>query len=333
MNELEQKVAQLKAMTPDELDDLDFYKFGYQAYLVYEAEKLMPKKEGTMKGVTPYNSFTLYQEADAIANVNGKPYLATKQEDPDDEDDKGLYVWAFSRPEDSSSIDYSSYTQDKAEAIADFKEFLTKKESSGLYLIEGILNIEESPRYNDEELPLGELAYISQEALKRSFVFLGKTAKEVLVYEKQDFSGFTAGLLNKDKSLAHFLDIKTRKNAYPTTPSQLSPDYHQVSWVIIAKDFEQFGYTRNVYMLVAQHYDLVSDHEQYLGAKKLWQSLARSGVINVYVFDGFETKDYVRDESGNLVKYNGTNINEKKIWGDSIKYNSVLLVATTKELI
>lgn len=144
MNELEQKVAQLKAMTPDELDNLDVYKFGYQAFLVYEAEKLMPKKEGTMKGVTFSNSFALYQEADAIANVNGKPYLATKQEDPDDEDDEGLYVWAFSRPEDSSSIDYSSYTQDKTEAIADFKKFLTKKESSGLHLIEGILNIESS---------------------------------------------------------------------------------------------------------------------------------------------------------------------------------------------
>jgi hypothetical protein len=123
-NDLSAKVAELKAMTADERDNLDVYAYGYRAYQAYEAETMMPKKEGTMRTVTENNSFTLYQEADALANVNGKPYLATKQEDPDDENDEGLFVWRFDDPFDPDAPGFDSAFADKADAIAEFKAHL-----------------------------------------------------------------------------------------------------------------------------------------------------------------------------------------------------------------
>jgi len=98
---------------------------------VYEAEKMMPKKEDTMKMVTDNNSFALYQDADAIANIGGKPYLATKQEDPDDEDDdEGLIVWRFDEPHDPTGAGFTTDFSDKAEAIKQFKEYLHARKSA-----------------------------------------------------------------------------------------------------------------------------------------------------------------------------------------------------------
>lgn len=118
---------EIKAMTPDQRDNLDVYEFGYRGYVLYEAEAMMPKKVNTMKAVTANNSFTLWQEADAVANIDGKAWLATKQEDPDDDNDEGLMVWAFSSPDDADKREYTTAFADKADAIEDFRARLASE--------------------------------------------------------------------------------------------------------------------------------------------------------------------------------------------------------------
>jgi hypothetical protein len=120
--ELREKVDRLKAMSSDERDNMDIYKEGlYPAYVLYEAEEMMPKKEDSMKGVNEVNSFALYQEADAIANVGGRPFLASREEDMDDEEKT---VWSFTNPANYISSGFLSDWNDKKEAIAQFKAHL-----------------------------------------------------------------------------------------------------------------------------------------------------------------------------------------------------------------
>jgi len=185
-------------------------------------------------------------------------------------------------------------------------------------LIETIERLNEMPKYSDDDLPLGNLAQISMDSLSKSYSILGNVAQNAIqVYEKNSGTGFIAGF-ERHNNFNHFLDIGTRRTSYPVVPHNLSPDYHQVSSVIVAEGFEQRGYTKEVYNLIAKKYDLVSDNEQYRLAKLLWQSLARNSSVNVYVFS---------DNKYSL--YDGSNINEKEIWG-GVDKRSTLLVASTK---
>jgi hypothetical protein len=120
------------------------------------------------------------------------------------------------------------------------------------------------------------------------------------------------------------LNISTRTTSYPVEPTNLSKNYHQVAWVNVAKGQEQQGYTKAVYNLIAQKTDLVSDHKQYGLAKDLWKSLAKSPNIGVYVF---EKDDYIRDSDGNVVKYNGLNIDDETIWGNHDKQFTLLVAS------
>jgi hypothetical protein len=123
------------------------------------------------------------------------------------------------------------------------------------------------------------------------------------------------------------LDISTRRAAYPVGPTQLE-NYQQVTMVRVADGMNFAGIAKQTYNEIAKRVDLVSDHEQYLGGKAIWDSLARESDVNVYVFDG---DDYVR-EDGKPLKYNGQNVSSDKIWGQAPEHKRVLLVATAKEL-
>jgi hypothetical protein len=185
---------------------------------------------------------------------------------------------------------------------------------------EAIERLNEMPKYTNDELPLGQLSQISMTSLSKSYSLLGSVAGNMIqVYEKNTGTGFIAGF-ERSGNFNHFLDIGTRRIAYPVLPTGLSSDYHQVSSVLVSEGLEQRGYTKEVYNLVAKKYDLVSDWEQYGLAKQLWQSLARNSGVNVYVFSG-----------GYYHRYDGQNISEKEIWG-GMERASTLLVATTKNM-
>ena len=187
-------------------------------------------------------------------------------------------------------------------------------------LVETIERLNEMPKYTQDDLPLGKLSHISMSSLSKSYSLLGSVAENVIqVYEKNTGTGFIAGF-ERSENFNHFLDIGTRQTVYPVEPIGLSTDHHQVSSVLVAEGFEQRGYTKEVYNLIATKYDLVSDWEQYGLAKMLWKSLARNSGVNVYVFS---------DDNYRL--YDGLNISEKEIWG-GMNRSSTLLVATTKNM-
>lgn len=119
---LRAKADELKNMSEEERDEVDIYDFGYRAYVLYEAEKMMPKKDGAFKTVSSSNSMSLYQEADAVVNVNNKPFLATKEEDPDDEE---RTIWNFVSAEESfyDKVITTDY-EEKEDAVAQLKQIL-----------------------------------------------------------------------------------------------------------------------------------------------------------------------------------------------------------------
>ena len=189
------------------------------------------------------------------------------------------------------------------------------------------MRISEMPYLHNDELPLGVELNISNDALERSYILLGSIRSGAIeVYEKSDSSGFIAGIKTSN-GLATFVDIKTRRKAYPVEPKNLH-NYHQVSMVIVGQDHAERGITREIYEFLAGRFDLVSDHEQYQVAKKLWQSLAKSKKINVYVWSG----DNWLLDGDNPKKYDGTNINSAEIWGRTIEYKTRLIVATKRDL-
>ena len=188
----------------------------------------------------------------------------------------------------------------------------------------------EAPYLNDEELPFTVIAKISKEALVRSYEKLVDIGEDISIFKKQNGPGFIAGKVI-DGHLSTFVTISARENIYPGAPTQLSK-FQQVSMVNISKEMSEQGITKSVYNSIAQHFDLISDHEQFLGAKGLWKSLARESSINVFIFD-CSKNDYFRDSINSVpLKYNGKNIDTNEIWGTSFNHKGILLVATTKEL-
>lgn len=185
----------------------------------------------------------------------------------------------------------------------------------------------EMPYLVDDELQYQVLAKISNTALKRSYQYLCKDG-EIEIFAG-DETGFIAGY-KRPNHLSTVVMISCRATAYPVVPTQLQ-NYQQVSMVNVSKEFADKGFTKSVYNQIAKTADFVSDHEQYLGAKGLWKSLARESDINVYVYDGHKG-DYIRDASGVILKYHSKNIEDKVIWGSSEMYRTVLLVTTSKEL-
>jgi hypothetical protein len=188
--------------------------------------------------------------------------------------------------------------------------------------------ITEAPYLNHEELPYKAISSISVNRLKQMYTKIGEVKAGVDVYQHQNGSVIAGKIVADDFILA--VSVSTRGQPYPIEPT-LIDNVLQVSMVNVVKGEEDKGLTKSVYNVIGSLVDLVSDHEQYLGAKGLWKSLARSSDVNVYVFDG-NKKDYVRNKNGQIVKYNGNNISDTTIWGSEIEFKTILLVATKKDL-
>jgi hypothetical protein len=142
----------LKTMSEAERDEISPYDYGYRGYALYEAEKLMPKKDGAFKTLTDNNSFVLHNEADAVVNINGKAYLATKEDDPDDEDDgKELKVWNFSDPTKRIDLGFTSAWLDKEEAVKEFKQHLAIKPATKDSIMGKTIHIHIHSKTTDEQ--------------------------------------------------------------------------------------------------------------------------------------------------------------------------------------
>lgn len=109
---------------------------------------------------------------------------------------------------------------------------------------------------------------------------------------------------------------------------QLGTKYLAVSLVHCQKDYRFSNIATQSYLLLSKlGYVIISDELQYKGAKSLWKKLATIGLANVRVFDQDSDKFIIGNNNSEI--YNGTNIDDSVIWGNSDKM-SILLILSTK---
>lgn len=191
--------------------------------------------------------------------------------------------------------------------------------------------LEMSPYLHDTRLPLSKLSSLSKNSMETGFNLLGKIKDHNIdVYENKETGGILAGTM-VDEEFFPIIRITCSERGLYIKSMQLQARRKHVKMLNVDKDTARQTFAISVYNFVASHFDLISDRIQYLGAKILWQSIARQGHVNIYVFD--ETKKaYVRDSSGQIVKYNGKNIDDNLIWGQKEEHQAKLLVASVREL-
>jgi predicted transcriptional regulator len=91
----------IKAMDEDTRDNLEPAKApgGWQAFVLYEARKLLPKPSDKLKKLNDRNTFIGHQDQDYFANVDGTYYGINKWEDPDatgyEKEGKEPFVFVF----------------------------------------------------------------------------------------------------------------------------------------------------------------------------------------------------------------------------------------------
>ena len=188
--------------------------------------------------------------------------------------------------------------------------------------------INESPEFIDDEMPLEPSRIAPKEEIDLYYDLFNTIENEVMIYRGKSGDNFMAGgFFDGGEDLLNILMIYTSKPSYPIIPTQLRPDSVQVNYVGIDKNFSGDGLTSLVYQIISSKVDLISDKIQYRGGKRLWKSLSRKSVVPIYVFDGYKN-DYIRDDHGVIITYNGKNITEESIWGGEDK-QKILLVAST----
>lgn len=191
---------------------------------------------------------------------------------------------------------------------------------------------EMSPFLYPTRKELQELSSLSNESIEDGFTYLGSIEEQDLdIYENKETGAIIAGIMTEDRFYIS-LRITCEERSLYVKSMKLSKNRKHVQMLNTNKKFARQAIAKDVYVFVATHFDLVSDRIQYLGAKILWQSLAKNSNINIYVFDE-NSKDYLRDSDGMIINYNGYNIDENEIWGQENKHHERLLVAMNHELI
>lgn len=87
----------------------------------------------------------------------------------------------------------------------------------------------------------------------------------------------------------------------------------QVDNVQLHMKYQASGLCSTIYKVLVKHgYVIVSDSTQFEPAQNMWKKIAKDNTANVIVFDC----DYgpFKDSNGNVIKYNGTNIQDYDIW-------------------
>jgi hypothetical protein len=191
--------------------------------------------------------------------------------------------------------------------------------------------LEFMPYFYDEELPLQSLSSLSSTTIKLEYSHIGYiSTHDIDLYENKQHGGIIAGRLIEDEFYSIIRIACEERNLYVNS-MQLNEKRKQIKMVNTDKHFTRFGIANDVYVFIATKFDLISDRIQYKGAKALWKAIARQKRINVYVFDE-SLKDYLRDEQGHIILYNGSNIDDDDIWGTEDNHHSRLLVAVDRDL-
>lgn len=107
----------------------------------------------------------------------------------------------------------------------------------------------------------------------------------------------------------------------------------QVSRVKVSNEFRNHQLAMALYVVLARYgYAVVSDFEQFNGGKFLWKKLAKESDARNFAVRLWsdEQEDWIRDEDGEVVRYNGANVDDAEIWQLVEPYSeaTVLLVLT-----
>ena len=112
----------IAAMDDDVRDNMEVGQVpgGPEAYNMYEARKMLKKPSDKLKRVTDSNSFSLWQDWEYIANIDGEYFGVTKEEDPDAVDDEDAFVYSYARLDDPRNVK-TTVTSDAADLISEIR--------------------------------------------------------------------------------------------------------------------------------------------------------------------------------------------------------------------
>lgn len=226
--------------------------------------------------------------------------------------------------------------QSKAKRLAESLKAKTKPPMRALV---------ESPVKIEQELILFTgFGVMSERAINQRYQYLGNLGKEkkalenVEVYYSKQHNHFRAGVIEPaDDEPINQLVILTQISHNDVNQIDVKSisglkNPFQVGLVETRDSHLGRGIAKNTYLfLIRIGYELVSDCEQYLGGYWLWKSLSKSDKINIYVWDDLK-KDYLRDDKGKLIRYDGSNIPEDEIWSTDESRLHTVLVSTAKTL-
>jgi hypothetical protein len=202
----------------------------------------------------------------------------------------------------------------------------------------------EAPTYNDKELPqikgsVGGLRSI--DTLNEEWIELETVDSDgsiISVFLKKTLSIAIVGkwVMRDDgkKALDTLVSLTFKSDLKVSYVSDMKPAGNLLQVEIVeagSDDDKRVGYGYQLYKAVMDAgYTLISDNVQYRGGRRLWEKIVkRSAVDNHNVFiirDG----EYLTDDNGDRIKYDGSNIRDSEIWGPqgSMKHHFTLLLAT-----
>lgn len=195
----------------------------------------------------------------------------------------------------------------------------------------------EMPEYLDKELnlPPNTLNVISADSLDREYTLLG---------EHQSDGDQIVSAIKNDQSSAVIGMVVTRDDGVRALKVVVVVDFHaspnlgelaggpalQVDIVQSLSDMKGFGYGYQLYKdLLTAGIAVVSDHTQYRGGKALWLKIVKRAARDMHNVSILRDGKLLRDENGEVVVYNGSNVPDDVIWGKagSLQHFNTLLVA------
>jgi hypothetical protein len=202
----------------------------------------------------------------------------------------------------------------------------------------------EAPTYNDKELP----QYTANVAGLRSIDTLNEewTELDTLTHDNRLVSIFVKNTLSSaiigtwvirndgKKALDPLVTLTFKKDLNLSYLSDERPSGKllQVDLVEAGSDDQKragLGYLLYKAVMNAG-YTVISDNVQYRGGRRLWEKIVKLSAVeqhNVFIIrDG----EYLTDDHGDKIKYDGSNIQDSEIWGPqgSMKHHFTLLLTT-----
>lgn len=186
-----------------------------------------------------------------------------------------------------------------------------------------------------------EDTFISFNAADRSYYALKENSKfkteneqpvKILMTKKHYMSIAAIPKFNKatqEDALLLLSKIMFKDHISINLPKELK-NVLQVDKVVTVKRYQDTGLASYMYALIAKNgFTIVSDTVQYLGGKQLWKRMARLAHLNDYKINIWDQRTgYVKDENGNILEHNISNIDDAIIWKEnSIGQQTVLILS------